>query len=337
MVTDVDLTVEYHNYWKKSLEHTTSLNGMSNMTLDGNSSGKASTSKKIDFEIPPYLFFYCALTIWTITPLNYTALLYLYLKRFLINRDYSTTSISGERLPGKSWTIVFLTVFNLTPEKASSFRTFVKVMIVFVPPFGILSFLMLMIYSVFIAYVQYPLFALRITIEELYDTLSKETRLKIECVVGKYKIIETLLMKMRAFCGMSILVKDDLPYLRMGEALCESLLQLLLSMCYIVQIKRFNAENPDEFTVFTSNNTRTLASMTMSFGSIFFAFNTYGINVYTEKYGKDFYKRVKYIGCYESMKLVYVFIVPIMALGFFVFLTCEPLSSLSFIWDLYFN
>ena len=135
----------------------------------------------------------------------------------------------GKAIPSK-----FLRILGLSPERAYSYPYSVKIVIVFVPPFGILLFIACILYSALLAYVQFPLFAIRTAIDNFYDSISSKSRYaKEESPTEKNKKCFTLISKIRNSCGMGIFAQEDLPTLMYCESFYESLFQFCLSTMYI--------------------------------------------------------------------------------------------------------
>merc|ERR1712062_184987 len=147
-------------------------------------------------------------------------------------------------------------------------------------------------------------FAIRVAIEELCGTVSKQTKLKIKNVVGRYQIIKVTLKKMRGFCGFDFFEEDDIQLLKFYEAYFESFFQLILAIFYFLQTRRSSAGNSEEDNLFTSDNAIILSSMLMSVGSIAIAYVSFAVTVAKLKYGKDFYKRLKSMNGFDIFILI---------------------------------
>ena len=125
-----------------------------------------------------------------------------------------------------------LTYVNLPIElqniKYGSYPKSLKIAII-IPPLGILLFIALMCYSAFLAYVQFPLFAIRVALEDVYKTSSGGCKVKLNQVIRKSKAMSKLIAKAKACCGLGIFYEHDINHLKATEALFESFCQFILS------------------------------------------------------------------------------------------------------------
>ena len=76
-----------------------------------------------------------------------------------------------------------------------------------------------MCYSAFLAYVQFPLFAIRVALEDVYKTSSGGCKVKLNQVIRKSKAMSKLIAKAKACCGLGIFYEHDINHLKATEAL----------------------------------------------------------------------------------------------------------------------
>ena len=218
-----------------------------------------------------WYFFFAAVAIWILTPLYYFREIGRKLFTLLFNWEEFNKENDG-RLENKL-TVGFLRMFMLTPEKVNSYQDCLIIALV-CTPLGILLLIALMCYSALIAYVQFPLFAIRVALEDVYKTLSEGWKEKVDQFFRRNKIMSKMLSIAKAFCGLGIFDEDDIVELKGTEALLESLFQFILSTVFFRTTKKHDLNgNRLVENVFIPDNAILLSSMIMSMVSIVIAIN----------------------------------------------------------------
>ena len=287
MTTDLFTTREYYKYWQNVSEIIESLNKtMINETRITNSFFQGNFS---------WGYFILAIAIWTLTPLAWTFMIYPILMNLMFNWEkYNLDYTTNEQ----QIVIKLLRIFGLTQEKVHLFPTYLKLLVMFVPPLGMVTFIIVMLYAAFLCYVQFPLFAIRVALENIYKELSERSRAKMNKAYGKHETILTMLSKGKKICGLEILNEGDISRFKVIEALHESFFQLFLSLFYFMITERYDpltgfpVGNRDEENLYTQKNSIVLASMYLSLGTILIANCEYHVNQLKLAYGKDFYARL---------------------------------------------
>ena len=189
--------------------------------------------------------------------------------------------------------IKLLQVFGLTQEKVHLFPTYLKLLVMFVPPLGMVTFTIVTIYATFLCYVQFPLFAIRVAFENIHKELSEGSRAKVNKAYGKHETILTMISKGKKICGLGILNEDDILRFKYMEAASESSYQYTLSLFYFNQTQKYDLEgNYVEKNLYTQKNSIVIASMFMSLGTILITTCESGVTKLRLAYGKDFYARL---------------------------------------------
>ena len=276
ITTDSLTTYEYYRFWKDF-------------------SGNLATANVSVVASYPSIFFVSAVAIWMLTPLVYTIGIGVQLSSLLFNWEMFKQGDDDTFYSRQM--IRFLRIFNLTPEEVNSYPTSLKIVIV-IPPFGIVVFITLKCYSTFLAYVQFPLFAITVALKDVYKTLPGGCKVKLDQVVKKSKTKSNRISKAKAICGLGIFYEDDIVEMKSTEAMFESFYQFLLSSIFFFLTKKYDLEgNILVENVFIPDNAILLSSMIMSMGSIMIAINGWLIKEAKLKHGKDFYKNI----CSTSM------------------------------------
>ena len=173
-------------------------------------------------------------------------------------------------LVGKRWSIMFLSAFCLTPEKVNSIHVCMKVMILCLPPFSILFFMMIFVYSIFLAYILFPFFAIKTAIRDVYVAVLKSCKSKFQIAEKKYN---------GNFCGLQFMTGEDMLTMKSYEVFYEAFPQATLAIVF------FKLGYCDEECKWL------LVSICMSMGSIFFAAVGYYVHSGKLLYGSDIFKR----------------------------------------------
>ena len=295
MTTDSITTVEYYKYWKNVSGTIESMNtSMINETKAANISINCTDPTIIcpsNFASNySWIFFFSAIIIWTLTPLVRTLMIYNILWNMMFkwekyNLDYTTND--------QQIVIKLLHIFGLTQEKVHLFPTYLKLLVMFVPPLGIATFAIVMFYAAFLCYVQFPLYAIRVALENIYKELLERSRAKVDKVFGKHETILTIISKGKNFCGLGILNEDDISSYKMIEAIYESAFQYGLSLFYFNLTQKYDLEgNYIERNLYSQKNSIVLVSMIMSLGTILIAIFEFSVNQLRIEYGRDFYARL---------------------------------------------
>ena len=162
-----------------------------------------------------------------------------------------------------------------------------------IPPLGIVLFIALMCYSAFLCYVQFPLFAIRIALEDVYKASSGGCKQKVDQFFRRNKTMSKMISNAKACCGLGLFEEDDIVGLKSVEASCESLYQLMLSTFFFRLTKKYDLEGYLVVeNVFIPDNAIVLSSMIMSMVTILIAMNGEMINYAKLRNGNDFYKNV---------------------------------------------
>jgi len=303
MTTDSLTTREYYRFWKDFSGNLATANISGNITLNTNSSTMTDDQEFESFiSSYPWIFFFSAVAIWMLTPFWYTIRIGEPLLMLLFNWEKFKKEDDG-RLNNKLM-IGFLRMFNLTPEEVDSYPTTLKVALV-IPPLGIVLFIALMCYSAFLAYVQFPLFAIRIALEDVYKTSSGGCKQKVDQFFRRNKTMSKMISNAKACCGLGLFEEDDIVDLKGTEAICESFFQFILSTFFFQLTKKYDLEgNILVENVFIPDNAILLNSMIMSMVSIMIAINGKLINDAKRKRGKEFYKNVGELSLIILLNLV---------------------------------
>ena len=300
MTTDSLTTYEYYRFWKNFSENLATANISENITFYTNST--TGGQKDVFFVASyPWFFFFAAVAIWMLTPLVYTNnmairlfILLFYWEKF---KKDDHDGIYNKLMIG------FLRIFNLTPEEVNSYPTSLKVVIV-MPPLGIILFITLIFYSAFLAYVQFPLFAIKIALEDLYRTSSVGCKAKIDQVFRRNKTTSKMISKAKPFCGLGIFDEYSIVVLKANEAFFESVFQFILSIVFFLYTRKYDIEgNLLLVKIFIPDNAILLSSMFMSMVTIMIAIIGWSINFAKLNLGKDFYKNR------FSMSVLFIFVI----------------------------
>ena len=212
------------------------------------------------------LIFDAAVVIWFLTPFNYSRVIF----QNLFTMFFKMDEYNRKSLVGKRWSIMFLSAFCLTPEKVNSIHVCLKVMILCLPPFSILFFMMIFGYSIFLAYILFPFFAIKTAIRDVYVAVSKTFKSKFQIAEKKYN---------GNFCGLQFMTGEDMLTMKSYEVFYEAFPQATLA---IIFFKWGYCIEKCEWLFFT---------ICMSMGSIFFAAVNYYVHSGKLLYGSDIFKR----------------------------------------------
>ena len=206
--------------------------------------------------------FVAAVFIWFLTPLNYSRVILQNLFMMFFNMDgYNRKNDNRKR-----WSVLFLSALCLTPEKVNSIHICLKLMI-WLSPFVILLIMMIFGYSIFLAYILYPVFAIKTAINDVCVAASKTCKSKFQTAEEKYQ---------KNFCGMQFMTQEDELTMKSYEVFYEAFPQATLAM----MSKR--ASSDEDWFVFT---------ICMSMGSIIFTSVGYYVHSGKLMYGNDIFKR----------------------------------------------
>ena len=170
---------------------------------------------------------------------------------------------------GKRWSIIFLSTFKLTPEKVNSIHVCLKMTILCLPPFSILLFGMIFGYSVLLAYILFPFFAIKVAIIDVYVALFKSSKSKLQTAEERC---------LGSFCGLQFMKEEDIMTMKTYEVFYEAFPQAMLAIYFYL-----------DFSV--ERSTLILVSICMSIGSIIISSIGYYVHSGKLQYGKDIYKR----------------------------------------------
>ena len=294
ITTDSLTTYEYYRFWKDFSWNLATANVSGNISFNTNSSTMISREFASFIASYPSIFFFSSVAIWMLNPLFDTCAIGIRLSILLFN--WEMFKKEDDEFFVKKQMIRFLRMFNLTPEEVNSYPTSLKIIIV-IPPFGIVVFITLMCYSAFLAYVQFPLFAISVALKDVYKTASGLCKVKLDQVVKKSKTKSNRISKAKTICGLGILDEDDIVRMKSIEAFYESFFQFLLSSFFFCLTKKYDLEgNILIENVFIPDNAILLSSMIMSMVSIMIAINGWLIKEAKLEHGKDFYKNICSIG-----------------------------------------
>ena len=210
--------------------------------------------------------FDAAVVIWFLTPFNYSRVIF----QNLFTMFFKMDEYNRKSRVGKRWSIMFLSAFCLTPEKVNSIHVCLKVMILCLPPFSILFFMMIFGYSIFLAYILFPFFAIKTAILDVYVAVSKTFKSKVQIAEKKYN---------GKFCGLQFMTGEDMLTMKSYEVFYEAFPQATLA---IIFFKKGYCDEECEWLFFT---------ICMSMGSIFFAAVNYYVHSGKLLYGSDIFKR----------------------------------------------
>ena len=304
ITTDSLTTYEYFRFWKDFSGNLATANISGNITFNFTHYSKASAwqlfTQFLTFIIVlcPSIFFFSSVAIWMLTPLTYAINISGSLLILLFNWEQFKKEDHDEFYNKQM--IRFLRMFNLSPEEVNSYSTSLKIIIV-IPPFGIVTipfisivvFITLMCYSVFLAYVQFPLFAITVALKDVYKTASGGCKVKVDQVVKKSKTKSNRISKAKAICGLGIFYEEDIVMLKYHEAIGESFCQFLLSTVFFRLTKKNDlGGNLLIENVFIPDNAILLSSMIMSMVSIMIAINGWRIMDFKLEHGTGFYKNI---------------------------------------------
>ena len=258
------------------------------------------------------LIFDAAVVIWFLTPFNYSRVIF----QNLFTMFFKMDEYNRKSRVGKRWSIMFLSAFCLTPEKVNSIHVCLKVMILCLPPFSILFFMMIFGYSIFLAYILFPFFAIKTAIRDVYVAVSKTFKSKFQIAEKKYN---------GNFCGLQFMTGEDMLTMKSYEVFYEAFPQATLAIIFLA--KGYCDGENDELFGLMSCEEWLFVTICMSMGSIIFTSVTYYVHSGKLLYGSDIFKRpcsmikiiwdTHYSGCALLMSCCAIFVVLLLFLLFF--------------------